>query len=226
MPPQAGAQGVLRQSFTSHAPIVALGQCPEIINVDQKSLIVTVMIKATKYSEFHENVNVEHQNDDDKINTIRAIEYIRRIVEDEHRIDSDIRTRSNTTYTIGNIFIDDLYMEPSDADEELNKDFEVFRNLMSRANKIEKRNVIRTIEKTARVVPPTGNMTEEDVEAFDEDKTFLTNNGWTKREAKTFRRNSVISRILHWLDQNRNIGQETSKIYPVFLWPDEELQPE
>ena len=34
-------------------------------------------------------------------------------------------------------------------------------------------------------------------------KLDARNNGWTKKEAKIFRRNSVISRILHWLDWNR-----------------------
>ena len=33
-------------------------------------------------------------------------------------------------------------------------------------------------------------------------KLSSQNNGWTKKEAKIFRRNSVISRILHWLDWN------------------------
>ena len=32
----------------------------KIINVDQKSLIVKVMVKAMKYCEFHEHVSVEH----------------------------------------------------------------------------------------------------------------------------------------------------------------------
>jgi hypothetical protein len=31
------------------------------------------------------------------------------------------------------------------------------------------------------------------------------NNGWTKKEAKMFRRNSTISRILHWLDWNQQL---------------------
>ena len=36
-------------------------------------------------------------------------------------------------------------------------------------------------------------------------KLSAQNNGWTKKEAKIFRRNSVISRILHWLDWNRQL---------------------
>ena len=52
----------------------------EIINVDQKTLIGTVMVKAMKYSEFHENVNVEHQNGDGKSNEIlRFLSHLDRI---------------------------------------------------------------------------------------------------------------------------------------------------
>ena len=36
-------------------------------------------------------------------------------------------------------------------------------------------------------------------------KLDARNNGWTKKEAKIFRRNSVISQILHWLDWNRQL---------------------
>ena len=30
-------------------------------------------------------------------------------------------------------------------------------------------------------------------------------NGWTKKEDKIFRRNSVISQLLHWLDWNQQL---------------------
>ena len=36
-------------------------------------------------------------------------------------------------------------------------------------------------------------------------KSSAQNNGWTKKEAKIFKRNSVISQILHWLDWNRQL---------------------
>ena len=36
-------------------------------------------------------------------------------------------------------------------------------------------------------------------------KLDARNNGWTKKESKIFRRNSVISQILHWLDWNRQL---------------------
>ena len=36
-------------------------------------------------------------------------------------------------------------------------------------------------------------------------KLSAQNNGWAKKEAKIFRRNSVISQILHWLDWNRQL---------------------
>ena len=42
----------------------------KIISVDQKSLIGKVMVKAMRDQEFHENVNVEHYNDDGKSNEV------------------------------------------------------------------------------------------------------------------------------------------------------------
>ena len=36
-------------------------------------------------------------------------------------------------------------------------------------------------------------------------KSDTQNNGWTKKEAKIFRRNSMISQIIHWLDQTQQI---------------------
>ena len=36
-------------------------------------------------------------------------------------------------------------------------------------------------------------------------KVSAQNNGWTKKEAKIFRRNFVISGIFHWLDWYRQL---------------------
>ena len=36
-------------------------------------------------------------------------------------------------------------------------------------------------------------------------KLSAQNNGWIEKESKLFRRNSVISQMLHWLDWNRQL---------------------
>ena len=42
----------------------------KIVNVDQRTLIAKVNVKAMKYQDVHENVNVQHYNDDGKSNEI------------------------------------------------------------------------------------------------------------------------------------------------------------
>ena len=43
------------------------------------------------------------------------------------------------------------------------------------------------------------------------------NNDWTKKEAKIFIRISVISRILHWLDCNRQLSPWEAHVVPNLL---------
>ena len=57
-------------------------------------------------------------------------------------------------------------------------------------------------------------------------KLSTQNNGWIKKEAKIFRRNSVISQILHWLDQvwywcikSSIKSQELNPSVIIGLWP-------
>ena len=43
------------------------------------------------------------------------------------------------------------------------------------------------------------------------------NNGWTKKEAKIFKRNSVISPTLNWLDWNRQLWPKTPNVVPLVV---------